>query len=490
MKILFVGNIANNAYLLAKYLREKGHEADVLCYNYYDIMACPEWEDAEISGDWGFNEHPRWHQVSTGNFKRPDWFVQGPLDISIRFLLGKSHNDKALVGRYNFTAKPRFAQKYLQFWRPADWRFVRQEYPFIFLLCLPVFFFACLSKYFSILFRKCSPLPGEVTKNSETRYSGGVNVYLAGLAPAINELFSRYDIVQAHATDPIFPYLLGKHPYVALEHGTIRQIPFQDDFIGTYTKLSYQNADHVFITNADNIAAAERLEIKKFSFLPHPVNPVSASEYVAASLRNEHLERLDSNYIVFHPSRQHWDEKLRHPDWEKGNDIFIRGFAKFAKEINPKASAVFVEWGQKLEETKALLSGLGIADRIIWVKPLPHIEMTKYIKACDMVADQFWIGAFGAITPKAMMCGRAVLLKLDEEIHKKAFPELPPVLNAKTPEEVFSGLKRHYEDKSFRQDIERRSSDWFNKYHCDKVITDKLLKVYENLLRRDVFTKS
>src|SRR5437867_7691925 len=78
MKILHVGNIANNAYNNAKFLRRKGVEADVLCYDYTHVMAQPEWEDAKFE-EQPDEFHPRWDQYDLHGFKRPHWFLQEEL---------------------------------------------------------------------------------------------------------------------------------------------------------------------------------------------------------------------------------------------------------------------------------------------------------------------------------------------------------------------------------------------------------------------------
>ena len=59
LRVLHVGNIGNNAYLNARFLRGAGVECHVLSYDYYDPLATPEWEGHE----------------------RPPWFAQGPLDL-------------------------------------------------------------------------------------------------------------------------------------------------------------------------------------------------------------------------------------------------------------------------------------------------------------------------------------------------------------------------------------------------------------------------
>ena len=48
-RVLHIGNIANNAYNNAKLLNKVGLECDVICYGYYHIMGCPEWEDADFT---------------------------------------------------------------------------------------------------------------------------------------------------------------------------------------------------------------------------------------------------------------------------------------------------------------------------------------------------------------------------------------------------------------------------------------------------------
>ena len=79
--MLHVGNIANNAYLVAKFLRRAGVDADVLCYDYYHIMGTPEWEELDIQHDWGDDFRPRFAPEDIGDYRRPDWFVQGPLRV-------------------------------------------------------------------------------------------------------------------------------------------------------------------------------------------------------------------------------------------------------------------------------------------------------------------------------------------------------------------------------------------------------------------------
>lgn len=89
LRILHIGNIANNAYRNGRLQRELGIDADVVCPDYYHIMGCPEWEEADIGGAYDpFT--PDWWTLNIEKFQRPAWFVQGPLLQCVDFLAARN----------------------------------------------------------------------------------------------------------------------------------------------------------------------------------------------------------------------------------------------------------------------------------------------------------------------------------------------------------------------------------------------------------------
>jgi glycosyltransferase involved in cell wall biosynthesis len=94
LRVLHVGNICNNAYLAAKFLRRAGVDADVLCCNYYHIMGTPEWEELDIQHDWHDDYRPRFAREDIGDYQRPDWFVQGPLKLCAAYLIARNRGDR------------------------------------------------------------------------------------------------------------------------------------------------------------------------------------------------------------------------------------------------------------------------------------------------------------------------------------------------------------------------------------------------------------
>lgn len=529
-KVLHIGNIANNAYLNAKILRRAGLDCHVLCYDYYHIMGAPEWEDADLEGDWGSDFYPKWSSVNTTGYARPYWYVQGPLFLCEKYLSSLANDHAFSVRLYSGLIKlhnvaiSRAVIRSLLRGIKSLYILLRVCYSYLKKISSGVKFglqhfikyleslekkhnlapvcnkIISLSKMFleKIIsfrvktktthelgfkdtrrrliqeFEKSFPgRPDKLTNDDLNKYRTNDSMW--------SNLLSEYDLVHGYATDGIYPLIVGKR-YIAYEHGTIRNIPFNDSTQGRLCALTYKLANQAIITNCDNIEAATNLHMDNYSFVPHPVNEDHmVIDDKTLELESELRSKTKSDFIVFHPPRQHW-ESARHPDWEKGNDIFIRGFAKFVNEVNNNAAAVFVDWGKSVTDSKILLEELGVSDRVLWIRPQPNISMLRYINATDLLADQFYLGAFGSTMPKALACGKPAMLYLNEKIHEWCFPEMPPIINAKVEEDVFQGLKKLYLDSEWKKKIEADSLSWYEKYHSNERIRKSLLSVYKEAL--------
>jgi glycosyltransferase involved in cell wall biosynthesis len=303
-----------------------------------------------------------------------------------------------------------------------------------------------------------------------------------GTIEMLHTLFKEYDIIHAYATDTIFAMLSGTHPYIAYEHGTIRSIPFEESAQGRLTALSYHMADGVIVTNCDNKRAAEKLNLADYRFIPHPINEKWMQPGIGQSLRQDLRNELNSDFVIFHPARQHWDDR-REPSWEKGNDILIEGLARTIHQTGMNLCAVFVEWGQTIRQSKALISKLGIEKNIKWVPPMHSANMARYIDACDLLADQFFLGAFGSTMPRALALGKPAMIYIDEDIHRWCFPEMPPVINARTPDQIYHGLKRALADPAWLAGLAQNGQKWYQKYHSNEIIGKRLISFYEDVLK-------
>src|SRR5436190_4488074 len=74
MRSAHAGNIANNAYLVAKFLRRRGEDAHAFHFRAEFIMGHPEWEDADFDQELDPFDPPDWRTLRfTNGFVRPDW---------------------------------------------------------------------------------------------------------------------------------------------------------------------------------------------------------------------------------------------------------------------------------------------------------------------------------------------------------------------------------------------------------------------------------
>src|SRR5204863_8729280 len=79
LRVLHLGNIANNAFNNALIQRLNGIDAYVIAGENYHIMFSPEWEEARFEGDYGDPFFPDWTKVDLNGYARPSWFAAGPL---------------------------------------------------------------------------------------------------------------------------------------------------------------------------------------------------------------------------------------------------------------------------------------------------------------------------------------------------------------------------------------------------------------------------
>jgi glycosyltransferase involved in cell wall biosynthesis len=459
-------------------------ESDVLSYGHYHIMGCPEWEEGDFAAD-GIDEYrPDFDDAVL--LDRPRWFVQGPFQPAVRYLIARRRGQRLRADLA---------------WRIVEWR--RR--------------LICGSRWIGVrrlraaLRALVGPVPGAAMQSSRSpaanRDSEHVKLLIAlfrdhfphrldQLTSAdvgawgrdhrwtfaqLRWLLSQYDVVHGYGAEPILPLLARTRPYVAFEHGTLRSLPFEDSPEGRLVALSYREADAVLITNADNHRAADRLGISRYRFIPHPVSEHQPDSAQVDDLRTRLRGQLDADFVLFHPSRHHWSAE-RNPHLEKANDRLIEGAAALMN-LRPRAAAVFVSWGQNVDDSRRLVERCGISNRVLWIPPQPGARLARYMAACDVVADQFFLGAFGSITPRAMLIGTPAMLYLDPTAHKWCFDELPPVINARTPREITDALLRSYDQPQWRFDLARAARRWYDRYHSSAVVERRLLETYRDVLQ-------
>jgi len=265
-----------------------------------------------------------------------------------------------------------------------------------------------------------------------------------------------------------------KKPFIFYNYGSdLDQIPVQG-WSGQPTKFNtVQRITHFLIKHAQasalrkasvvvlvpyQIEAARKLGLKRLHFLP-------------AIIDTELFKPRDKEHegLVFsHPTRQVWTDRTLSDC--KGNDKVFRAFARFL--TFKEAKLIAVEKGWDLEASKSLVKELGISDHVEWIAPVSREELSKLYNKSDIVLDQFEGGILSLIPIEAMACGTPVISYV-KEATELFYPEMPPIINVKTEDDILHGMLTVKPDNKGRKWVEKYCSpeaaipkyiELFNKY--------------------------
>lgn len=536
LRVLHVGNIANNAYLVAKFQRRVGIEADVLCHDYYHIMATPEWEELSLRTSWGDDYRPKIAASDLGNYKRPSWFVQGPLRLCLTYIAAMRSGDAkrsnpvgSVLERFNRgeAVGHRQITNASRITHTINWR--RDEPFHLKLKALAVYLMGValqtpylvlrpvwqamlyalrrlgLNKTAAALIQlpgrrghlgymlrglmmakyqfdadkvmsRVNDLTGEFKATFPDRPDAFVVSDVAHYANSISVLetiFQGYDIVQGYGLDPILPMLAGKNPYVAFEHGTLRDFIREDRPVHRLTALAYRKAAHVFVTNGDCLEHAKWLGLEHATAMLHPVDVdqhETRNEAKISALR----AKYDADVLLISPIRHDWAVK--------GVDVHIRALPLLRERIPGKIKLLLAPWGQQIEDSRKLIKSLGCEDSVIWLeRPLCRIDLIDHMQAADVVLDQMTLPHFGATAPQALAAGSPVVMSYRPESTSWIVDEPAPILAALSPEEVVAAVVTAIDPK-WRKEFKIRAHDWVhNHHHHDRIVRDHL-EAYRRIL--------
>jgi glycosyltransferase involved in cell wall biosynthesis len=94
---------------------------------------------------------------------------------------------------------------------------------------------------------------------------------------------------------------------------------------------------------------------------------------------------------------------------------------------------------------------------------LPWQEMRDLIQSCDLVVDQFGVGAYGTVACEAMAAGKPVMAYLAEGV-SKVIGEVPPIVNV-APGEVVAAIDRLLDDREEAARLGHASLEFARRFH-------------------------
>jgi hypothetical protein len=82
-----------------------------------------------------------------------------------------------------------------------------------------------------------------------------------------------------------------------------------------------------------------------------------------------------------------------------------------------------------------------------------------------------------------MACARPVVMAFDPGLHAWCFPVLPPIVDARTPEQIYAELSRLAGDEQARIALGQAGREWVERHHGWRVAVDRQIAIYEELVK-------
>ena len=447
---LHVGNVANVAYGYAKILFRSGASVKLICHDVTHLMSQPEWDDLLLDPA-AFPDENRFdlNTADFGSYQRQPWFLAETLRAGSGF---KSDSMRFLARHL-----PRPIKRFLEplYYR---WQSLRQS-------------------------RSTNNTPGDSASRIEmlvrlaSKLGAQWRINRSALASYsrqsawVGHHAKEIDVVFGYALAAIYGLLFTSRPWISVDIGTMRDLPLGRSVLGNLLWLAYRLSDHLLITNPDTRILAEKAGIRHYTFCPHPIDETIFKPGRDVDWDQSLRSRYAAKALLFAPARQNW--RL------KGNHKLFEGFAlALAREVD--AVLLVPGWGQEVARSKALCRRLNIEGRVVWLPPMSEPLMARFYRNVDIVLDQFELGVFGLITPKALACGAVVLTSYDEEHNSWCFPKAPPVVACSTSEEIGSAIAELARNPERRRKIGLAASEWIAAYHSSTIVAERLRQAMEN----------
>lgn len=267
-------------------------------------------------------------------------------------------------------------------------------------------------------------------------------------------------------------------------------LPFRQDGVrmkvyAAVLRRAQRRCGAVCYTMPPQEESCRKLGLANARFLPSAI-PIDSDRWspLTHAERSRARDRLnipESALVVFQPSRQEWTCPENPGSNHKGNDRFLRAYARFIKGPGKDAWLVAVTKGRDVGISQQLAGHLGIEDRIRWIPQQNKAGLRECLGASDIVADQFTYGFYGISALEAMAVGCPVLVHLDIKGMERLGVEPPPVVSVRSEEEIYEALCWLVENRASARQVGEMAREWIVRHHGWEAVVDRYISLYKEL---------
>jgi len=435
MRILHVGNIANNGYLAAKKEREHGYESYLINVNAHHVMMMPEWEELNVVFEYNQYEVKNLKQFGA---KIPSWVLSGTWSEIHAALIPTVESSKDATSKTNAKRNLNdflsFMIKHFRQWIPRKLR------PFI---------------AYNVLYR--------LRNFNEEKY--------------ITNIFGSFDYIVLYGPFCSLSKFIKNNKYIAFEHGTLRNFVHTNYRLAKNTKLGFENAAVTLVSNQDCLSLAQAICKNKVIKSPHPIN--DKNFYNERVLRNYYLTNNKRESIeVLVPARHTFSIAT---DVGKGNEAIYSAIKKLFIE---KENVIFhlIRWGENLPYAIKELEDIEKSGFVKWHNLMTRPKLREFMIKSDAVIDQLLIPAFGGISIDTIGLGVPLLTNHQDTIDIEYFGSVAPIFSVDSADSIVVSLKNLKKmTKNDQLVYFENSCNWFDQNLTSDLSLAARLKAYEVL---------
>lgn len=235
--------------------------------------------------------------------------------------------------------------------------------------------------------------------------------------------------------------------------------------------IAYNYFPKGIVPNGDRLLAKIRTKSKRFGFMMTDVSRINVAPLP-----------LNTTPKVLLAARHSWVYPMREGtsalDY-KGTDIFLKGVAKFKKDIGKPLQVTLVRKGPDVSASEALIKELGIEEMVIWHNEMSQADLYKEYLKSDIIVDQLDQGMVGMVGLDAMAMGRPLIANGRPEIWEPLFGVPSPICQATNPDEVCEQLNFLYDPK-IREEVSKKSRIYVEEYFSSTAAAKICAEVLKN----------
>lgn len=293
--------------------------------------------------------------------------------------------------------------------------------------------------------------------------------------PNLENFFRNFDVVILYGPFAVLKRFVTLHSLcITFEHGTLEHFcrgPYKycQDALN-----AFKDSTDIMITNQGGLAALKSFGITsvKLHKTPHPSLDFGLEFF--RSQRQLMIQNLVRPNYLLAPSRHASPNKI---DPGKGNLEIFRSF-KMLLSHYPQLKLLCISHGDDLKLSMSEVKLIGIESSVVWLPLQTRYELKKLMAESICVVDQLNSSSYGTITSDALLLGIPVLTSHDCKLDIHYFGECAPVIDCKDANDIYFSVKNLMESKKNPIFAFQNSIEWGERHLSAEKAFEVRNKIY------------